>query len=167
MTEAATCERTLVALSHAYASAADRRDGAALAALFAPDGELVCEPAGDRYRGRAELERVVEALAPFEVTLHDVGTVHVEVAGDRATGEVTCAAHHVADAVDHVLRIRYHDDYARDPGGGWRIARRRLVVLWTERHPVRRPGQGSAERKPSASSARNRGASSGPAPNCS
>lgn len=36
----------------------------------------------------------------------------------------------------YVMHIRYDDRYRR-VGGGWRIAERRLHVLWDEDHPLR------------------------------
>lgn len=90
------------------------------------------------FRGHPGLAGVIEALAPFELTLHEVSglIVQIDPDGDEATGESVCVAHHVRNGEDLVLRGRYRDSYRRD-GGEWKFAARELRVLWTEKHPVR------------------------------
>jgi hypothetical protein len=153
----------LAGLSLAYASAVDHRDGDRLAALFVPEGELVVPsypedlaPVVTRA-GTEALRRVPGGLGRFERTFHLVGNTSFSVAGDGATGEVQCIAHHLTaprdpatpDAgetgrtdtgwTDTVWFIRYHDRYARGPAG-WRFVRRVLHLQWVEHHPIDQVG---------------------------
>lgn len=64
-----------------------------------------------------------------------------KVYGDTAEGEVYCVAHHFDSADpgcgrDHVMYIRYEDDYRVDQPGAWRIAHRTVRILATEDRPV-------------------------------
>jgi hypothetical protein len=143
---------SLAGLLGAYASAVDRRDLGALRALFLPDATLTVSR-GDAepqvFRGHALPAGVIEALAPFELTLHEVSSPVFEVVADRseATGESVVVAHHVnpkgqgdagsREASDLILRGRYSDRFRRDDDGLWRFAARELRVLWTEKRTVR------------------------------
>jgi hypothetical protein len=95
------------------------------------------------HRGHGGLAAVLEMLASFEATLHEVSGLVVRPDGDgEARGECVCVAHHVTrgqgrDATDLVLRGRYADRYVRDADGAWRFAARELRVLWTEKVAVR------------------------------
>lgn len=129
-----------------YAIAVDSRDEAALAALFTADARLV-QPAGLVRRGRdpivdgdvAIAAGIVGAVAHLHSTRHVVHQQLADLTGDTARGEVYCDAHHVYAADgghrDHVVAIRYLDDYRRD-GDTWHIARRELVVDFTEDRTV-------------------------------
>ncbi len=161
----------LRSLSTDYAAAVDARDGDALAALFVESGELlVPDVPADlrpvvRRAGSGALRRVPEGLRRYARTFHQVSDHRFTIAGDRATGEVRCVAHHVtADpaaptgaptedrpeggpqgwpesrpgaraGTDTVWYIRYDDDYVRTDRG-WRIERRVLHLQWVEEHPV-------------------------------
>lgn len=134
-----------------YARAADRVDGVAAAALFTEDGALrifergTAEPVRERL-GREAIATAFAGLSRYEVTLHVVANHLVELAGDAATGETYCLAHHVrsigegeaAHRSDHVMAIRYLDTYERTDEG-WRIAGRHLQVEFTEERPVSGP----------------------------
>lgn len=135
-----------------YARCADRVDNEGAAALFTPDGILrifergTLEPVRERI-GRDEISAAFKGLDRYEVTLHVVGTHLVEIDGDTATGETYCIAHHVRAVesgggpdgrADHVMHIRYLDEFSRFPEG-WRIARRELQVEFTEDRPVSGP----------------------------
>lgn len=121
-----------------YAIAVDRRDDAALAALFTEDAELI-QPAGLVRRGRSATltgntniaQGVLEAVAHLHSTRHVVHQQIVDRAGGTARGEVYGDAHHVYAAEnghrDYVVAIRYQDEY-RNTEGAWRIARRELSV---------------------------------------
>lgn len=121
-------------LVEAYALAADRRDGAAAAALFAPDCTMSIhldptstEPTSVR-RGRDEIAAAMELLARWEATHHSISAAEFAIDGDLASGETTCVAHHFTAGRDEVLFIRYAEDLVR-LDGGWRFAHRDLRVI--------------------------------------
>ncbi len=146
----------LLALSVAYATAADARDGDGLAELFVVGGELVVpsypsdlKPVVTRS-GHDAIRRVAEMLRRYHLTYHLVANARFEVVGDEAAGEVQCVAHHVtagdpsptpeADGsgpagTDTVWYIRYRDRYRRS-GPDWRFVRRELHLQWVEEHAV-------------------------------
>jgi hypothetical protein len=141
----------LRSLSTAYASAADHRDGKRFANLFLDSGELLvavgpgdARPASSHV-GHEALQRIPDQLRGYERTFHQVSNHLFSIEGDRATGEVLCAAHHVTAthpdgagdrfATDMVWFIRYLDRYVRTEGG-WRFERRSLYLQWVEEHPV-------------------------------
>ena len=91
-------------------------------------------------RATRNLREIPHLIARYTKTFHFVGNHRIERAGDIATGEVYCTAHHLAvepeGVRDHVMFIRYQDVYRRDSAGQWLIASRRLVVDWTDTHAV-------------------------------
>ena len=137
----------LRALSADYASAVDRRDAAALRALFTDDATLTVR---DLAEGSEHVHRGPEAIAGipavvasrYPATFHLVGQGRYRlVGGDAATGEVLCEAHHHLGplgeaAVDRVLHIRYRDDYRSSDGVGWRFAARTVEVQFVSEVPV-------------------------------
>ncbi len=134
-------------LAEAYARCADRVDGPGLAALFMPDGVLRIVTRGaetpPRVRnGREEIATAIAGLSRYVKTMHLVGNQYLEVDGDTATGETYCVAHHLlgdsGSQIDHVMMIRYLDQFRREPDG-WRIAVRELQVDWTEERTVTSP----------------------------
>ncbi|MBS1895643.1 MAG: nuclear transport factor 2 family protein [Actinobacteria bacterium] len=137
----------LAVLLGAYAAAVDARDLDALRGLFLADATLTvrrgkAEP--QVFRGRAELSGVIEALAPFELTLHEVSSAEfaVDPEGAEVSGRSVCVAHHIRrgegrEGSDLVLHGRYSDRFRRDADGAWRFAARELRVLWTEKRAVR------------------------------
>lgn len=137
----------LRALAATYARAVDRRDVAAFVGVFAGDAVLeVWNPASAPSpsgvcRGHGEIAAIVERITRFPRTFHFVGQSLYDVAPDddrAAVGEVYCLAHHLTgDGTDIVMFIRYDDHYGRDRADGrWRITHRRVLVDWTETHPV-------------------------------
>jgi len=69
----------------AYAAAVDARDLEALRRLFLPDATLTVRRGGGEpevHRGHGGLAGVIEALAPFEQTLHEVSSLVFEVGTD-------------------------------------------------------------------------------------
>jgi ketosteroid isomerase-like protein len=138
-----------------YAAAADNADGAAAAAVFADDGELIVwldprgsEPTGTR-RGRAEIAAAVDSLRRYRATHHAIASSVVDFAGGqgdpRAVGVTRCTAHHLSEESggwrDHQLVIRYDDEFARIDGR-WRIVRRELRVQWANDVSVSEPPAG-------------------------
>jgi hypothetical protein len=77
----------------------------------------------------------VRRLQQFSATFHLVANHSIAVDGDDGHGEVYCVAHHLsveaARSVDHVMYIRYLDQYRRQDGS-WRFAARETFVEWTE-----------------------------------
>lgn len=128
-------------LAERYALAVDRRDGAALASLFAEDGELHIPRPPESLdpvivtKGREAIESGIKVMGRFDATMHAVVGQVVDVDRDRATGVVSCLAHHVRRGTDLVWFLRYHDDYVRT-SDGWRFVRRSLHVAWLEERPV-------------------------------
>jgi len=143
-----SCDRSEIReLVERYANAADRADGDAAAALFTEDGEFEVwlDPTRDQatslMRGRAEIAEAVRRVSSYRATQHIIANsvVDVAVAGDRASGETRCTAHHVeaeaAGGHDRVLYIRYVEAFAR-VDGRWRFSRRELRVQWIAIQPV-------------------------------
>jgi hypothetical protein len=81
------------------------------------------------------------SLAAFESTMHFVGNNLVEVAGEHARSETYVIAMHRVPPRgerprrDHVVGLRYIDDFARR-GGQWKIANRVCAFEWTRTDPV-------------------------------
>lgn len=136
-TRPADDEREIRALATSYAHHVDRREPALVAQLFEPDATLrmVWRSGAVRpteSRGHRQIAKVVERLQQFTATFHQIGNHSVEIAGDDASGEVYCQAHHLSpDGVDHVMYIRYLDRYRR-AGRVWLFAERETFVEWTE-----------------------------------
>lgn len=139
-------------LVDAYADAVDRRDGARLQALFAPDAEVRVQadgggPVESSWRGPG-LGGLLDTLLPYQRTFHHVGgaVFEIDASGREARGWTHCIAHHYERSrggpTDLVMMIRYQDRFGRDTEGGWRIADRQVIIDWTElhpAHPLRRP----------------------------
>ena len=127
-------------LAYRYAQAVDRRDSEALGQVFIEDG--VIEGSGYLSEGRDRIMAIPPMMAKrYRATFHAVQNHLVEVSGDRATGEVYTMAHHLQQAddgslTDLVMIMRYYDDYVRSPDG-WRFARRKLNIDWTELRPAK------------------------------
>jgi SnoaL-like domain len=137
-------------LAERYAAGIDRRDTELFLSAFHPEqGQLFVfdpseapEPRGTR-RGRDELADVITLIARYDTTFHMLGNSRYDVAGDTASGEVYCIAHHLdanpsneGDArTDRVMFIRYRDEYGLGEQG-WRIIERRVLVDWTETRRV-------------------------------
>jgi len=140
-------------LVDAYADAIDRRDVAALLALFTAEGRVRVQaeggPVESSYEGPA-VSGLLSTVAGYDRTFHHVGGRVFEAGsqddGVRARGRIHCVAHHYQRTangpVDLVMMIRYLDNYDRTADGNWLIADRQVVVDWTElhpAHPLRRP----------------------------
>jgi hypothetical protein len=133
------------ALALAYAHHADRREPELLATLFEPDGVLRMVRRDDEgnavvSRGRRHIASAVGGLRRFATTYHLVGNHLVDLAGDEATGEVYCVAHHITEQdglrTDFVMFIRYRDRY-RCREDHWSFAERETYVEWTEERALR------------------------------
>lgn len=132
-------------LVDAYAHCADRRDAKGQMALFTEDTRFLVfmdyaspEPT-QHLHGRESLAPVFDALNAYDVTMHFNGQSTVDLAGDRATGESYCLAHHLTVGEDGartmmIASIRYLDEFVKQDGE-WLFAERRLMVNWTETRP--------------------------------
>ncbi|MCC3313405.1 nuclear transport factor 2 family protein [Nocardia africana] len=146
----------ITTLTAEYARAVDRRDSAALTALFTPDVVLVLPPLLNGTEQDVELvgrqsvvSSVVDSVSRFVLTRHVVEQAVLEpISGDRARGEVYCTAHHISRRADghrdRRVALRYQDTFART-AEGWLFARRELVVDFTEDVAVRVPEASGAE----------------------
>jgi 3-phenylpropionate/cinnamic acid dioxygenase small subunit len=129
-------------LVDAYAVAADRRDGDAIAGLFSPDGvlqifdqpDITREPI-DIRASRAALAAGPKRLSRFLATSHLVGQQLLEVKSPGVTGTVYCLASHLYrdgdQVMNFVVHVRYLDDYVRS-NGTWRFRMRRVVFDFVE-----------------------------------
>lgn len=127
-------------LAYRYAQAVDRRNFDALGQLFMPEGLLL----GPQFEmaGREAIVKNMQSLARFKSTLHCVHNQLVDLHGDDAEAETYCIANHIIDT-DGVLQkmdwgIRYLDQLKRHEGE-WKIARRELVLEWSQTLPLNLP----------------------------
>jgi 3-phenylpropionate/cinnamic acid dioxygenase small subunit len=122
-----------------YATALDQRDWKLLRTCFTADAE------GD-YDGIAPLhgydafEAVCRrALEPLAASQHLLGNFAVDVAGDEANSTCYFQAQHVKPGTpggdNYIVAGSYTDRHVRTEDG-WRIARRRLAVTWTDGNPA-------------------------------
>jgi ketosteroid isomerase-like protein len=126
----------------AYARCADRRDAKGQMALFTEDTHFVVymdakDPTpSQELRSRAALAPVFDDLNKYAATQHLLGqSTILTLAGDRATGEAYCMAHHLTVDGEKrqlmVAALRYSDVF-RKIDGAWLFAERRLYVDWLE-----------------------------------
>lgn len=111
-----------------YCRAIDRGDFAAVRALYHDDA---VEEHGTMYRGDPGgfVAWLPTAMAPWDLTRHELSNSVVALDGDRAEGEHYVRAWHRTKAPDRqevVVWGRYLDRYTRRDGV-WRFARRSLV----------------------------------------
>jgi ketosteroid isomerase-like protein len=129
-------------LVEAYAHCADRRDAKGQMALFTADTHFVVymdarDPkASQELHSRAALAPVFADLNQYQATTHFVGQSTVfTLAGDRATGEAYCLAHHVTvngrKRSLMVASLRYNDTFVKTDGA-WLFAERLLFVDWVD-----------------------------------
>jgi hypothetical protein len=129
-------------LVEAYAHCADRRDAKGQMALFTADTHFVVymnakDPTpSQELHSRQALAPVFADLNKYAATTHFVGQSTVlTLAGDRATGEAYCLAHHIT--VDGARRrlmlasLRYYDTFVKTDGA-WLFAERLLYVDWAD-----------------------------------
>ena len=145
-------------LSVRYAAAVDDGDGHGLAALFDGDATLRMFRPGDGEQpsvdlhGTEDLRGIPDRLRTrYAATMHLLGQSSYAIDGDRASGDVYCLAHHIESTphggVDHVMYIRYADEYRRAATGVWRFVTRVGRVSWTETRAVDAvPGNGRSTR---------------------
>ena len=129
-------------LVEAYAHCADRRDAKGQMALFTEDTHFVVymdakDPTpSQELNSREALAPVFNDLNKYAATQHFVGqSTILTLAGDRATGEAYCMAHHLTVGEGKkrlmVAALRYSDTF-RKIDRAWLFAERRLYVDWLE-----------------------------------
>jgi hypothetical protein len=132
-------------LVDSWAHCADRRLPRRQAELFTTDGVVLVyagDPASNepvqRLQGHDELAEAFTVLNNYDVTSHVNAQSTVTLAGDRATGESYCIAHHLwvenGQRMLLTISIRYLDRFVRGVDG-WRFAERRLIMDWTDKRP--------------------------------
>jgi ketosteroid isomerase-like protein len=139
----------LRSLARDYASGVDRRDRELLLSAFHADATLTVARYDDptssprTMTGHDEIGRIVERIARYSHTFHFLGQHDYRLTDAGATGEVSCIAHHrwTDDGDrDHVMYIRYADEYRLGDDGRWRIAARIVGVDWSETRVIDAPG---------------------------
>jgi hypothetical protein len=136
----------LRSLVDSYALACDERDGAAVAALFRPDGLVEIFSDVERpdvativRRGSAQIASGAPALARYLSTNHVVAQQSiVSWDTDAAEAVVYCTANHwyrreSGERANFVVHVRYLDKYQRSDGT-WSIAIRRIYYDGIEHH---------------------------------
>ncbi len=124
-----------------YARAMDRNEPDLLNHILTNDIQM--EGPGFTQQGLDEVSQSPALLRQmFLMTQHVVHNQTLTLEGDTAVGETYCTASHIlhpeAGAQGHtayVWALRYQDTLRRE-GGTWRLARRALVVDWSEYRPV-------------------------------
>lgn len=132
----------LETLSRRYAAAMDRRDRAALLGVFHLEATMRVEQPGQpvgRLAGHRELGRLTDIIAGWPLTRHVLAQGLFVVDGDSAVGETYCTAHHFHTGADgrgndHVMHIRYRDQYASGADMRWLITHRTVLVEAIENH---------------------------------
>jgi ketosteroid isomerase-like protein len=132
-------------LVDAYAHCADRRDAKGQMSLFTEDTHFVVfmdarsEKPSMELNRREDLAPVFDELNKYEVTTHSMGQSTVVLDGDRASGETYCIAHHVSASEGKrtlfIASLRYYDVFAKVEGR-WLFAERKIMVDWTDTHPI-------------------------------
>lgn len=114
-----------------YARGVDRRDLELVASCFTPDASYEGALASGTIA--AALERLRDAMARYDGTMHLVGNQLIEVDGDSARSETYAVAYHrltgTTEATLFIVGVRYLDDLVRD-GDEWHICRRVVKTEW-------------------------------------
>ena len=136
-------EQAFCRIAAVYARAMDRNEPELLDDILSED--IVVVGPGFTMQGLEQARQSPAMLRQmFLMTQHVVHNQTLTVEGDEARGETYCTASHIlhpegeAEAQGHtayVWAIRYQDTL-RKQGGAWRLARRELVVDWSEYRPV-------------------------------
>jgi len=132
-------KQEITEICYRYGLALDRRDWAALAALFTPDADAFYLDMPPAHGYKAIEDTCRTALTPLSATQHLISNVVVWLDGDRA--ECTCylQAQHVKTGTpggdNFIIAGRYDDKLIRTTAG-WRIRERRLAPIWTAGNPA-------------------------------
>jgi hypothetical protein len=91
------------------------------------------------FNRREDLTSIFDELNKYETTTHFMGQSTVVLAGDRATGETYCIAHHMSASGGKrtlfIASLRYYDVFVKVEGK-WLFAERKLIVDWTDTRPI-------------------------------
>lgn len=142
---------TVAEIAARYAQAVDRRDEAAVAALFTEDAVFVLDPMmrmpeqPEQWEGATAIAQgVIAGLTGLIATRHEIGGQTTETDGDTVTAYTYCQAHHIferkGEPTDEVMAVRYLDTLVK-VDGQWRISRRELHLDFTWRQAVRLPAR--------------------------
>ena len=115
-------------LAQRYARAVDARDVDALRALFHPEGTI------EGSRGSTTVAEWLESMAAprtFPISQHFLGDPLVDLDTRTAHADTYAVVYQVAPDRTLTLGIRYLDELARRPDGGWAITHRTVLTLWT------------------------------------
>lgn len=122
-----------------YCRAVDRREFAALGALYHPDAIDDHTP---YFRGPARefIARLPAIMATTRLTTHHVTNTLIASHGDRAEGEICTLVYHLQDSSAGLQELlvggRYLDHYVRGDAG-WQFMHRKIVLDWSELRPAR------------------------------
>ena len=149
--------RDIYAVLTRYSRALDRCDVELMKSVYWPDGT----DSHGVYDGNAAefAEFIVREIQNwFEVTMHAIMNVHMEIKGDHAATETYLFAYHKvrtdkAESIfgshymqmfkDHGLDANHHHfyyggrylDYFERRNGEWRILRRQVIMDWNDNKP--------------------------------
>ena len=116
-------------LAARYCAAVDAKDAAAVAACFAPDGQLSL-PEGPVRGSEALRSFYRERLGAYDLTFHYPHTVVLsDQTPTSATGLVTAHAEHGIDGVCYLAALTYSDRYVKD-GDAWLLRARSVGFLY-------------------------------------
>jgi hypothetical protein len=118
-----------------YCRGIDRMDRELVRSCYHPDAT---DEHGSFTGGvEAFLDWVWRLLERYESTMHFVGNVLVELAGDAAAAETYGISFHRGPSDDPALNLvtgfRFLDRFERRAGGPWKIAARVAVTEWSRR----------------------------------
>ncbi|QHS09971.1 nuclear transport factor 2 family protein [Sinimarinibacterium sp. NLF-5-8] len=125
-------KQAITELVHAYCNAADRHDFAKMRALYHDDA---IDEHGQFSRGLARdfLDKLPDIQAPMAILHHNITTLNLKLAGDRAEGEVYLIAMHQVQSDEGLFDVliggRYLDKYQKR-NGVWKFAHRSIVADW-------------------------------------
>ena len=130
-----------------YCRALDDHEWDTVAACFLADA-VFSHPGGAAEGAAAIVAPARAALTPLTASQHLLGTVVIDLDGDRAAATSYFQAQHVRDGAGgdggdgdtYLIAGTYHDDLVRTEGG-WRIERRHQTYTWRagNRDVVARP----------------------------
>jgi hypothetical protein len=128
-----TADRVAVCrLAPTYAFGIDSRDEALVRSVFTPDA--VMQGALGEARADEYIPRLLEGVARYEATMHNITNQYAALDGDDAdVWSYAVALHFVAadsgDA-DLFMGVQYRDHARRTPDG-WLVTGRETVRLWS------------------------------------